>query len=576
MTLLSRIFGTDLQPYRIRMTEVIKELHDLAVNLRQQELAQSLSDFRETVHEPFLFVIAGEVKVGKSSFINALLATGEEIVAVAPDPCTDTIQQVMYGSSAETIEINPYFKKILLPVEILKQISIVDTPGTNTISEHHQEITERFVPRSDLVVFVFEAKNPYRQSAWEFFQFIHSDWHKKIIFVLQQSDLMSPEDLAINVEGLRKHAIKQGIADPHVFALSAKMELEGKTDTSGFEPLRAYIRDNITSLDAFALKMKSSLNSAANYQGKLSTPLQLLSTQLINDKEFRREVSHTLKEQQDRSHKQVEQLIDRMIDDYDRITGTGKATLAEELGVLKLTGKSLRSIFNKQSSPQASMEVFTKDLEDKLRTSFEDRIQDGIEDIADSIRQMAEIIDLKIKSSNAMQKPQQDVFGDISERRRMVLRELKENFGEFLQRTETFVGREVFPEASTFSPNLAAGSGMAVIGVVLAVATSLPALDITGGIISTLGVLFAGGTILTKRGKIIKGFSDEISKGRQQLRSVLEEKLKAYVNHIRLKIDENFAEFDQLIKEQTIFLEEQQGLLIGIGEKIETLRKKIG
>lgn len=163
MSFISKLFGEDLQPLRTQMAEVIKELHDQAVTLHQVDLAQSLSDFRETIYEPFLFVIVGEVKTGKSSFINALLDTGHDIVDVAPDPCTDTIQQVLYGPIEETIEINQYQKKIFLPVEILKQISIVDTPGTNTISEHHQEITEHFVPRSDLIVFVFEAKNPYRQ-----------------------------------------------------------------------------------------------------------------------------------------------------------------------------------------------------------------------------------------------------------------------------------------------------------------------------------------------------------------------------------------------------------------------------
>ena len=36
-------------------------------------------------------------------------------------------------------------KKIYTPAEILKEIAIVDTPGTNTISAHHQEITESFM-----------------------------------------------------------------------------------------------------------------------------------------------------------------------------------------------------------------------------------------------------------------------------------------------------------------------------------------------------------------------------------------------------------------------------------------------
>ena len=97
-------------------------------------------------------------------------------------------------------------------------------PGTNTIIDHHQEITERFIPHSDLIVFVFEAKNPYRQSAWSFFDYINSEWRKKVIFILQQSDLMKPDDLIINIEGVKKQAKEKGINDPKVFAVSALRE----------------------------------------------------------------------------------------------------------------------------------------------------------------------------------------------------------------------------------------------------------------------------------------------------------------------------------------------------------------
>ncbi len=575
MSLISRIFNTDLQPARIRMTEIIKELHDLAVGLNQKELAASLSDFRETSQEPFLFVIVGEVKTGKSSFINALLATGKEIVKVAPDPCTDTIQQVMYGQQEEVREVHPLFKKIFLPVEILKQISIVDTPGTNTISENHQEITEGFVPRSDLVVFVFEAKNPYRQSAWQFFNYIHSEWHKKIIFILQQADLMPPSDLAINVEGLRKHVVQMGIDSPNIFALSAKLELEGQTTQSGFEPLRSYLRDHVTNLDAVKIKLQSNLSTAHTYHSKLEQALGLLRQQLAQDEEFRKEIAFTLTEQSERSHRQIEQLVERMLEDYDRVTNQGKEDLAEELGVIRLTGKSFRAIFSKSASPAASMQAFTQGLEAKISGSFEQRIQEGVEDIADSIRQMAQIIELKIKSSSGLQKPQHDVFGDISERRRMVLRELKDGFGVFLQQTDTFTGKEVFPEMSSLSPNLAAGSGMAIIGIVLAAATQLPALDITGGIISTVGLLFAGGTILWKRGKIMRGFSEEINRGRKQLQEVIETRLKAYVGHIRSKIDQNFEEFDRMLAEEKALVTQHETQHKRIGEQLTTLERKI-
>ena len=183
---------------RAQVEDLIKDLHQLSQEIGYTELTATVSDLRLRMSEPYMFVIVGEVKAGKSSFVNALLDAGREVCPVGPQPVTDTIQQILYGDPEQTIVVNPYLRKVLIPVDILKEIAIVDTPGTNSIVEKHQEITEKFIPASDLVVFVFEAKNPYRQSSWDFFDFIHQDWHKKIVFVLQQKDLLPPDDLLIN------------------------------------------------------------------------------------------------------------------------------------------------------------------------------------------------------------------------------------------------------------------------------------------------------------------------------------------------------------------------------------------
>ena len=106
-----KLINQSLQAYRIRLEEITKQIHQLAIDIQNNELASTISELRNTINEPFLFVIVGEVKAGKSSFINALLATGKEIVKVAPEPCTDSIQQVIYGDEPEVIEINPGLKK---------------------------------------------------------------------------------------------------------------------------------------------------------------------------------------------------------------------------------------------------------------------------------------------------------------------------------------------------------------------------------------------------------------------------------------------------------------------------------
>lgn len=149
----------DLNEIKERVSDVAADVVSMTSDVQHEELHQTAQDLLEHVTDPFLFVIVGEVKAGKSSFINALLETPEEICKVAPSPMTDTIQQIIYGEEPREIIVNQYLKKLYQPVEILKEIAIVDTPGTNTIIAHHQEITERFVPAADLIVFVLDRKS---------------------------------------------------------------------------------------------------------------------------------------------------------------------------------------------------------------------------------------------------------------------------------------------------------------------------------------------------------------------------------------------------------------------------------
>jgi predicted GTPase len=47
---------------------------------------------------------------------------------------------------------------------LLKQMNIVDTPGTNVILQRQQRLTEEFVPRADLLLFVISADRPLTES----------------------------------------------------------------------------------------------------------------------------------------------------------------------------------------------------------------------------------------------------------------------------------------------------------------------------------------------------------------------------------------------------------------------------
>jgi predicted GTPase len=561
---------------RAQCEDLVKDLQQLSQEIGHRDLAAMVGELRNRMAEPFMFVIVGEVKAGKSSFVNALLEAGREICAVAPQPMTDTIQQILYAEKEEVVTVNPYLKKVFLPVEILRDIAVVDTPGTNSIVERHQEITEHFIPASDLVIFVFEAKNPYRQSAWDFFDFIHRDWHKKIIFVLQQKDLMSPEDLAVNERGLYDYAVKKGLAEPVIHAVSAKAELEGRFDQSNFSAVRDYIRTHVTGGRGAALKLKNNIATSSNVLERIRQDLDTRAEQFRSDTEFRRDVSQTLDHQESKSNHHVGLLIENLLNGYDRITRGIGQELADGLSFPALLKRSFMGLFSKQASIQDWLGELSKKLELNLNAELRTKLNDGVVDLADSVQQMAKMTDLKIRSSQtAVVKSDSYIFETISEKRAAVLKELQEAFARFMARSENFSDTRLFPENATVSPNIAAGSGAAIIGFVLAGVTNIAALDITGGVLAGVGMLFAGVTASTQRRKIVQGYHHEIAAGRTQMEEALESKLRGYVRTIKSRIGDNFAELDALLANEETQIAHFNERHAALGERLSEIDKSL-
>lgn len=502
------------------------------------------------VNDPFLFVIVGEVKAGKSSFINALLETEKDICKVAPSPMTDTIQQILYGAKESETIVNNYLKKIYQPVEILKQICIVDTPGTNTIIDHHQEITERFVPAADLIVFVFEAKNPYRESSWNFFDYINAEWWKKVVFVLQQKDLINDDDLAINKKGVQDQAKKKGIKDPKVFCVSAKLEQSDQKQNSGYKGLRKYIDDNILHGRAPVLKQQNNLNTLLNIKSKIQNGLSLRREQYDADMGFRNDIRETLLSQESKSAKQVDILVENLVAEYDNVTRPKLDAIKDGLGFVKMVGRSFGSTFGMKESPKVWLNQILEDMEKDLNTRLKTKLDDGVLDIADSIQQMGKIVDLKLRNSKTILKDDHEIFSNIAERRANVLKELQQSFSNFLNDSKNFYDKEVAKSSESISPNLAAAGGIAAVGVIIATITNGMVFDITGGVLTTAGLLFAGVSIGFKRRKIIKEFTEEIDRGRNKFNTQVNENLKEYIAKIKDRINDNFVKFDMHLKKE--------------------------
>ncbi|HMP30340.1 MAG TPA: GTP-binding protein, partial [Saprospiraceae bacterium] len=129
------------------------------------------------------------------------------------------------------------------------------------------------------------------------------------------------------------------------------------------------------------------------------------------------------------------------------------------------------------------------------------------------------------------------------------LKELQESFQQFMSKSENFYDEKMVNETSKMAPNLATGGGIAIVGVILAAAVQSSVFDITGGILTGVGLLFAGVTLGINRNRILKSFKSEILKGRAIMEVQVSEKLTDYTSRIKSRIDHNFVNFDKLLSD---------------------------
>ena len=244
--------------------ELLRQTRDILGRLREvlaeTESAQAdrkaLADSIGQLDELFLLVVAGEFNSGKSAFINALL--GEELQEEGVTPTTDRIYLLKYGEGGEKIPSERGVWVRQAPVELLRKISIVDTPGTNAIMREHEALTAEFIPRSDLVLFITSADRPFTESERNFLTQI-KEWGKKIVLVVNKVDILkSEQDVQKVVDFVRGAAQQLTGSVPVVFAISARQAQE-KAGEGGFEPLESYVQETLDDDGRFRLKLLNPL-----------------------------------------------------------------------------------------------------------------------------------------------------------------------------------------------------------------------------------------------------------------------------------------------------------------------------
>ena len=123
----------------------------------REDLATLEQSIRQ-LDELFLLVIVGEFNAGKSTFINAIV--GRALLPEGVTSTTTRIHRLQFGADESREVQNGGLEQITAPVDLLRQVTLVDTPGTNALDREHEAITDQFVPKADLVLFVTSADRP--------------------------------------------------------------------------------------------------------------------------------------------------------------------------------------------------------------------------------------------------------------------------------------------------------------------------------------------------------------------------------------------------------------------------------
>lgn len=247
------MFGEEYFKTRKRLTDVVARVLELAEKNEAEKNPLLENDITKGLSNPFLLVVCGEVNAGKSTLLNGLF--GQDVCKTNVLPETDRVQWYRYGESDYNEEVTPILEERFRAIDFLMDFNLVDTPGTNSVVQGHQAITERFLPVADLIFWVFPASNPWGASTWDFISKQDQEMVGKSIFILQQADLREESDLEVIMGHMRDISKKRLGRILPIYPVSGKLAMQAKMETpfgesswreSGYPKLEKYISQVVT------------------------------------------------------------------------------------------------------------------------------------------------------------------------------------------------------------------------------------------------------------------------------------------------------------------------------------------
>ncbi len=537
----------------------------------QQALDRSI----EQLDELFLLVVVGEFNSGKSAFINALV--GAPVAQEGVTPTTAQINILQYGERLDRTAREPNLHVITAPADILREIHIVDTPGTNAIIREHETITSEFVPRSDLVLFVTSADRPFTETERAFLDQVRG-WGKKIVVVINKIDILDGEAQIEEIRGFVSDNARVLLGfSPDIFPISSRLALRAKQGdpaswaASRFEPLERYVRETLDSPGRIRLKLLNPLGVGAALTERQAAAVKQQMALLQEDVTTLDEVERQLAVYQ----------TDLLRDFGFRMSDIDRILLEME--------KRGHEFFDDTMRIGRVMDLLNRS---RVQQGFEQHV---VADAPQQIeRKVGELVDWLV---DAHLRQWQDVTKHLAERRwqhrdrivgdadsgrflsdrgrliESVSRESQKVIESFDRRKEA---RELADDArNAVAAAAAVSAGGVGLGAIVTVAATTAAADVTGIIMASVIAAIGFFILPAKREQAKEQMRRKIADVRQRLSDALHEQFAKEIGRSGDRIRESIAPYSRFVRAEGERLRATEEELRAIGVELASLRARI-
>jgi small GTP-binding protein len=543
-----------------------------------REALTTLQDAVLQLDELFLLVVVGEFNAGKSALVNALL--GERVLPEGATPTTSRVTLVRWGEKAAEHVVDENFSIYTYPLPLLKELNIVDTPGTNAVIRYHERLTDEFVPRSDLVLFTTSADHPLTESERQFLERILS-WGKKVVFALNKADIIEDESALQEVRSfVLKHATRVLGDTPEFFPVSARLAQRALAESDSEQRQRLRIASGLDALEQY---VTSTLDDTTRLRLKFSNPLGVADNIITQAAKSTKIQTEDIKEDL-----KTAASLEATITDYERdLQNELQPRLAEMENILHRLEQRGLDFFDTTIRLTRIQDLMRGD---KVRSEFEQRVlADVPQQIEDQVQRLIDWLvqkDLQewqrvmtyVQRRRALHT--EHIVGEGIEPREMRRRELIDSMGKTVQRIVDTYDRD--REASELAAHVETAVaqtallevGAVGLGALVTAAVLSSSLDITG--ILAAGTLAIVGLFVIpyKRKQAKDSFKEKMTDLRENLLDTLNTQFTRESQNAVVRLKEGITPYIRYVHTERERIEKSETLLAKLRQKLSVLRAR--